>query len=96
MPEGQYYYKAVLWAVEKGITVGTDAAHFTPSQTCSTAHILTFLYRTMGVGEDGWYAVAEAWAKGAGLLEGLEIEVAPGVECPRCDVVFLLCRALLK
>ncbi len=94
--ESKYYYKAVLWANEKGITIGTDATHFTPNQTCSTAHILTFLYRTMGVGDDGWYAVAEAWAKGAGLLDGLEIEVAPKVDCPRCDVVLFLCRQLAK
>ncbi len=94
--EGKYFYKAVLWAVEKGVTNGTDKTHFTPNQTCSTAHILTFLYRTMGVGDDGWYEVAEAWAKGAGLLEDLEIKVAPGVECPRCDVVLFLCRALAE
>ncbi len=94
VPETQYYCKAVLWAVEKGITKGTDETHFTPSQTCSTAHILTFLYRTLGVGADGWYAAAETWAGDAGLLEGLDIEVRPGVECPRCDVVFFLWRAL--
>ncbi len=94
--EGKYFYKAVLWAVEKGVTNGTDKTHFTPNQTCSTAHILTFLYRTMGVGVDGWYEIAEAWAKGAGLLEDLEIKVAPGVECPRCDVVLFLCRALAE
>ena len=92
--EGKYYYKAVLWAVEKGITNGTDANHFTPNQTCSTAHIITFLYRTMGIGDNGWYQVAEAWAKGAGLLDGLKTTVAPGVDCPRCDVVLFLYRQL--
>ncbi len=94
--EGKYYYKAVLWAVEKGITNGTDATHFTPGQTCSTAHIITFLYRTMGIGANGWYAVAEAWAQGAGLLNGLNVTVAPGVDCPRSDVVLFLCRALAE
>ncbi len=92
--EGKYYYKAVLWAVEKGITNGTDATHFTPNQTCSTAHIITFLYRTMGIGDNGWYQVAEAWAKGAGLLDGLDITVAPKVDCPRCNVVLFLYRQL--
>ena len=92
--ESAYYYKPVLWAVEKGITNGTDAAHFTPAQTCSTAHILTFLYRALGIGANGWYEVAEAWAKGAGLLDGLDVTVAPGVECPRCDVVLFLYRKL--
>ncbi len=92
--KSKYYYKPVLWAVEKGITNGTDATHFTPNQTCSTAHIITFLYRTMGIGENGWYQVAEAWAQGAGLLKGLDVTIAPGVECPRCDVVLFLYRQL--
>ena len=94
VPESEYYYKAVLWAVEKGVTKGTDDTHFTPDQTCSTAHILTFLFRTLGVGADGWYAEAEAWARGAGLLTGLDIAVAPGVDCPRADVVLFLYRAV--
>ena len=89
-----YYYKAVLWAVEQGIAKGTDATHFTPEQTCSTAHIVTFLYRTMGIGADGWYEIAEAWAQGAGLLKGMSAAVAPGVDCPRAGVVQLLYRAL--
>ena len=93
--EGKYFYKAVLWAMEKGITNGTDATHFTPNQTCSTAHIITFLYRTItGKGNEGWYQVAEAWAEGAGLLKGFGISVAPGVDCPRCDVVLFLYRQL--
>ena len=97
--ENQYYYKAVLWANEKGITTGTDATHFTPNQTCSTAHIITFLYRTITgktVGGKDWYQLPEAWATGAGLLDGLDIEVKPGVDCPRCDVVLFLYRELAK
>ena len=92
--EGKYFYKAVLWAVEKGITNGTDDAHFTPNQTCSTAHIITFLYRTLGIGTNGWYKEAEEWARGAGLLDGLNVSVAPGVDCPRSDVVLFLYRRL--
>ena len=41
-----YYYKAVLWAVEKGITSGTSATTFSPNATCSRAQIVTFLWRT--------------------------------------------------
>ncbi len=41
----EYYYDAVLWAVEKGITKGTDATHFSPSNVCTRAQIVTFLYR---------------------------------------------------
>ncbi len=94
--ETDYFYKAVLWAAENGITKGTSDTEFTPKQTCSTAHIITFLYRTMGIGPDGWGAVSEAWAIGAGLLQGLSIEVKPGVDCPRCDVVLFLYRALAE
>ena len=95
--ENQYYYKAVLWANEKGITNGTSATRFTPNQTCSTAHIITFLYRTItGKANAGWYEVAEAWAGGARLLDGLDIEVKPGVDCARCDVVLFLYRELAK
>ncbi|MBE6996654.1 MAG: S-layer homology domain-containing protein, partial [Ruminococcaceae bacterium] len=94
--ESDYYYKPVLWAVEKGITVGTDATHFTPEQTCSTAHIITFLYRTLNPGQDGWYAVAEGYARGKGLLDGLTLKVEPGVDCPRRDVVLFLYRAVGK
>ena len=91
-----YYYKPILWALEKGITKGTDDTHFSPYQTCSTAHILTFLYRSMGAGADGWYLEARAWAVGAGLLQDLDVEVAPGVDCPRGDVVLFLYRAIVR
>ena len=40
-----YYYNAVLWAVEKKITLGTDSTHFSPSDTCTRAQVVTFLYR---------------------------------------------------
>ncbi|MBE6910021.1 MAG: S-layer homology domain-containing protein [Ruminococcaceae bacterium] len=89
-----YYYKAILWAVENGITNGTDATHFSPGQICSTAHIITFLYRTMGAGENGWYEIAEAWAEESGLLDGLNITVSPFTDCPRRDVVLFLYRQL--
>ena len=46
--EGDYYYNAVLWAVEKGITAGVDATHFAPMQSCSRAQVVAFLYRAMG------------------------------------------------
>ena len=42
-----YYYDAVLWAVEKDITLGTDAAHFSPSSTCTRGQVVAFLYRAM-------------------------------------------------
>ena len=93
---GKYYYKAVLWAVEQGITNGTDATHFSPDKTCSTAHIITFIYRTVGAGSNGWYQVAGAWAKDEGLLDGIDLEVSPKIDCPRADVVLFLFRKLSK
>ena len=43
-----YYYKAVLWAVEKNITNGTDKTHFSPNATCTRGQVVTFLYRQLG------------------------------------------------
>ncbi len=45
---GDYFYKAVLWAVGQGITLGTDAKHFSPYSTCTRGQVVTFLYRNMG------------------------------------------------
>ena len=91
-----YYYKAVLWAVESGITVGSDSTHFSPDATCSTAHITTFLYRTLDIGNDGWYEAAAKWAEDNGLLKDINKEVAPDVNCPRADVVTFLYRTVGK
>lgn len=96
--EGDYSYKAVLWANENGITVGTDEAHFSPNQICSTAHIVTFLYRTMNQdevrkGNDGWYQVAAEWGNGwPNLGAGVGLAILPGVRCPRSAVVSYLYR----
>ena len=46
--ESDYYYDAVRWAVEKGITVGTDATHFSPNKDCSRGEMVTFLHRDLG------------------------------------------------
>ncbi len=89
----QYYYDAVLWAVEQGITNGVDATHFAPDDTLSTAHIATFLYRTLGAGTDGWYQDAAKWADDWNLTELIDLDVAPGVDCPRGVVVTFLYRA---
>ena len=91
-----YYFKAVLWAVEKGITQGTDATHFSPYETCSTAHIVTFLYRTLNIGNDGWYEAAAKWAEDNGLLKDINKKVAPDEICPRGAVVTFLERMYNK
>ena len=95
--ESDYFYKAVLWAVENNITVGVDDTHFVPGQTCSTAHIITFLYRTLKPGEGGplfgWYEIAGAWAAEHSLLDKTGLTVDPKVNCPRAAVVTFLYRA---
>ena len=48
VPSGAYYYNAVLWAVENGITKGASATTFEPEETCTRAQIVTFLYRCLG------------------------------------------------
>lgn len=87
-----YYFKPVLWAIEKGITFGTDQTHFSPRKTCATAHIITFIYRALEIGTDGWYRVAGDWANGSGLLNDTGLLVDPAEDCPRCAVVTFLYR----
>ncbi len=89
-----YYYKAVLWAVENNITVGTSTTTFSPDQTCSSAHIITFLYRTLYEDVDGWYQEAAEWADYNDLLEDTGLSVRPDEMCPRRDVVTFLFRVL--
>ena len=87
-----YFHKAVIWALENGITAGTSANEFSPKATCSSAHIITFLYRAAGIGSDGWYREARGWAMLEGLLDGTGIKVAPDENCPRGAVVTFLHR----
>lgn len=47
VPQGQYYYNAVLWAVEEGITAGTSKTTFSPDEPCTRGQIVTFIYRYM-------------------------------------------------
>ena len=94
VPADQYYYKAVLWAVENGITDGMTDTTFEPNTTLSTAHIITFLYRTLGIGTNGWYQEAADWAVRENLLDKMDLKVDPGVNCPRGSVVTFLYREL--
>ena len=105
--ETDYFYKAVLWAVEKGITKGTSADKFSPDATCTRAQIVTFLYRAEGtpeiakkskpfhdVGEGQYYADAVAWAVENGVTTGKSPETfAPDATCTRAEVVTFLYRA---
>ena len=92
---GEYYYKPILWAVEKGITKGTSATAFSPSLKLTTAHMITFLYRTKNTGKDGWYQEAASWAgkNYGGKPFGVNIAVNDSTDCPRCNVVQFLQKA---
>ncbi len=93
-----WYYDAVLWAVEQGITNGTGPAAFEPNDNVTRGQMITFLYRTMGepgkTGEGPWYADAENWAGREGLLADTAVPYTTNGDCPRSDVVFYLWRAL--
>lgn len=77
-----WYAEPVTWAVEKGITTGTTDTTFSPNSTCTTAQILTFLWRAQGspapaggnpftdVAVNAWYADAAVWAYENGLVIG--------------------------
>ena len=88
--ETDYFYKAVLWAVEQGITNGTGETTFSPGDTCSSAHIITFLYRAMGIGVNGWGDESKEWAMNAGLVDETGLEISNQEDCPRCAVVYFL------
>ena len=73
--EGAYYYDAVMWAVENGITTGTGDGNFSPKQTCTRAQVMTFIWHALGdpapastenpftdVKPDKWYTNAVLWA----------------------------------
>lgn len=101
-----YYYKAVLWAVEKGITSGTSATTFSPNATCSRAQIVTFLWRAQqspsvsassaftDVGADAYYAKAVDWAVSEGITSGTSATTfSPNANCTRAQIVTFLWRA---
>ena len=95
--ETDYFYKPVLWAISNGITEGTSDTAFSPNATCTYAHTLTFLWRSLGKpGETGsganWYDDARNWAKKAGCLEQTPANDFINYDCPRRDVVTFLYR----
>ncbi len=93
-----WYYDAVLWAVEKGITNGTSATTFSPDDPVTRGQMATFLWRTLGKpGDTGslvWYADAVAWADSRGVTDGTAEAFTVDGACPRSDVVFYLYNAL--
>ena len=102
--ESDFYYKAVLWAVENGITEGVDETHFGPALECNRAQIVTFLWSAAGkpeptstenpftdVSESAWYCKAVLWAAQNGITSGLtETTFGPGAVCNRAQIVTFL------
>ena len=103
---GDYFYNAVLWAVQEGITSGTDATHFSPNASCTRAQIVTFLWRAAGSPEpknmsnfkdvpaDSYYAKAVAWAVENGITGGTgDGKFSPNATCTRAQAMTFLYRA---
>lgn len=93
-----YYYKAVLWAVENGITNGTSATTFSPNNLCTYAHVITFLWRSAGADSvdtrgfgDAWYSNALAWGVLKGIVQSVD-SFQSSTPCPRADIVTYLYR----
>ncbi len=85
-----YYYKAVLWAAEQGITNGVSATVFGTDRSVAYDQILAFLARTAGAdtGSGDWSQAAIDWAAENGLTDGLTFSAKDA--CPRADVVYCL------
>ena len=104
-----YYYDAVKWAVENGVTDGVSATLFAPYEPCTRGQIVTFLWRAAGSPEpktassfsdvpaSAYYAKAVEWAVENGITNGLtETTFAPNATCTRGQSVTFLYRALGK
>ena len=104
----KYYYKAVLWAVQNGITDGTSATRFSPNDACTRAHVVTFLWRAQGSPAAGrsdtgfrdvptskYYANAVSWAVSRGITDGVDAtHFAPNAACTRAHIVTFIWRCM--
>ena len=105
---GAYYYDAVLWAAEQGITTGTSEHSFSPDATCTRGQVVTFLWRNAGspnpsisdipfvdVKESDYFSKAVLWALEKGVTKGTsETAFSPASQCQRAHVVTFLYRDL--
>ncbi len=106
--KGAYYYKAVLWAVENGITNGVSETMFAPDAACTRAQTVTFLCRAeqgerpigasnpfTDVKEGAYYYNAVLWAVDRGITNGTsDTAFSPDMICTRAHIVTFLYRAL--
>ena len=107
VPAGSYYEDAVDWAVENGITQGTDDTHFSPDGICTRAQAVTFLWRAAGspkpetrtmpftdVNAGSYYYDAVLWAVENGITEGTsDTTFSPNATCTRAQIVAFLWRS---
>ena len=102
---GSYYYDAVLWAVENGITKGTSDTTFSPNMICTRAQIVTFLWRSekspaagtanpfADVKSTAYYAGAVLWAVKENITKGTtSTTFSPNADCTRAQIVTFLWR----
>lgn len=107
VPAGSYYYNAVLWAVENGITKGTNDTAFSPDKTCTRAQIVTFLWRSQNapavgisnpftdVAASDYYASAVLWAVKNDITKGTGATTfSPDADCTRAQIVTFLWRTM--
>ena len=105
VPAGSYYYDAVLWAVEAGITKGTSDTKFSPDDLCTRAQIAVFLWRSEGsplaegrnpfadVAANAYYADAVSWAVAEDITMGTSrTTFSPDDTCTRAQIVTFLWR----
>ncbi len=101
--KSDWFYKPVTWAVENGVTAGTDAMHFSPDRTCNRGEILTFLYASLKKPEvrignpyedvtNQWYGKAALWAYANGIEKGENGRFNASTPCTRASVVTYLYR----
>lgn len=103
--EGVFYYDAVRWAVEKGITNGVDKTHFAPDAGCTRGQVVTLLHRYMGspilrgslpfedVAVEDYYSAAVLWAYKNQITTGVDTtHFAPDAQCIRAQIVTFLYR----
>ena len=105
VPNDAYYYEAVKWAAENGITGGVGNSLFAPNQPCTRAQIVTFLWRAAGspvvnylmpftdVDEGAYYAEAVRWAASCGIVTGLtETTFGTNGVCTRAQAATMIYR----
>ena len=107
VPAGSYFYEAVMWAVENGVTTGVSASRFDPNGVCTRAQAVTFLWRAAGspaprsrtvpftdVPVGSYYYDAVLWAVENGITKGtINTRFSPNDTCTRAQIVAFLWRS---